>query len=83
MTQVEFNEKYKDYLEDGFYGLGFDYPEVTEYLDKLFPVIIKEYPDFKYQQIKLKFGEPVVYTSCTRLTNYLMEIVINAILKKE
>ena len=36
MTSTEFNEKYKDYKERGFYGLDFDIPIVTDYLDKEF-----------------------------------------------
>ena len=34
MTAKEFNEKYKPYIPEGWYGLGFDIPEVTDYLDK-------------------------------------------------
>jgi hypothetical protein len=34
MTSQEFNEKYKLYIPEGWYGLGFNIPEVTYYLDK-------------------------------------------------
>jgi hypothetical protein len=55
MDRVEFNEKYKDYLEEGFYGLQLENPQVIEYLDKEFQELIK-IPGFKYLQIKGKFN---------------------------
>ncbi len=55
MNWTVFNNKYKQWLVDGYIGLEFDYPEVTEYLDKRFQEFIKR-DDFKYQQIKLKFN---------------------------
>lgn len=55
MTQEEFNEKYKDYLEDGHYGLAFDNEDFTNWLNNKFQDFIKE-PGFSYSQIKAKFG---------------------------
>lgn len=55
MTRTEFNEKYKDYLEDRFTGLELSNEEVIEYLDKEFEELIK-LPNFKYSQIKGKFN---------------------------
>lgn len=55
MTSNEFNEKYKNHLEDGHYGLGIEIPELTEWLDSKFQEFIKE-PNFSYSQIKAKFG---------------------------
>ena len=52
---MNFNEKYKDYLEKAHYGLDINNPEVIKYLDKEFQELIK-IPNFKYSQIKLKFG---------------------------
>lgn len=60
MTQIEFNEKYKDYLKDRFSGLELSNPEVIEYLDKEFEELIK-LPNFKYSQIKAKFNWFCVY----------------------
>ena len=54
MTANEFNEKYKEFLEQGHYGMGFDHEEAIEYLDKEFEELIK-IPHFKYTQIKAKF----------------------------
>lgn len=54
-TSEEFNEKYKDYLVKGYYGLALNKPEMIEYLDKEFEELIK-IPNFKYQQIKSKFN---------------------------
>lgn len=55
MTRDEFNEKYKDYLSKGHYGLALMDEGVIEYLDKEFQELIK-IPDFKYLQIKGKFN---------------------------
>ena len=46
MTYVEFNEKYKDYLEEGHYGLGFDNKEFTLWLDSKFQEFVKN-PNFR------------------------------------
>lgn len=54
-TSEDFNNKYKDYLEEGHYGLDLDKKEALEYLDKEFQELIK-IPDFKYSQIKSKFN---------------------------
>lgn len=36
MTSEEFNEKWNKYLEDGFYGMAIEHPQVIEYLDEEF-----------------------------------------------
>lgn len=55
MTSREFNQKYKDYLEEGYYGLDINIPSVVEYLDSIFEYGLTFLPGFKYSQIKLKF----------------------------
>ena len=55
MTQQEFNEKYKQYIPKGWYGLSFDIPEVTEYFDGVMQDLIT-IPGFELHQIKFKFG---------------------------
>lgn len=55
MSTEEFNEKYRDYLEKGHYGLALSNSEAIEYLDKEFQELIK-IPGFKYSQIKAKFS---------------------------
>lgn len=55
MNTSDFNTKYSEYLEEGFYGLQLDNPEVIKYLDKEFEELIK-LPNFKYSQIKGKFN---------------------------
>lgn len=59
----EFNKKYTDYIECRFLGLEFDNPEVIAYLDEQFQAHIKNHPDFKISQIKMKFGTSRVYTN--------------------
>lgn len=80
INNTEFNEKYKVYLEDGFYGLAFSNDKVTEYLDKIFAEIIIIYPDFQYSQIKTKFNTVVMYTNLPYSINSLIEDKINNLL---
>lgn len=60
MTAQEFNEKNKDYIEKGHYGLAINNEKVINYLDTKFHELIK-IPGFKYAQIKLKFGYRRIY----------------------
>ena len=55
MTAEEFNEKYKQYIPEGWYGLGFNISDVTDYLDKVMEELIL-IPGFELHQIKLKFN---------------------------
>jgi hypothetical protein len=55
MTQEEFNEKYKDYIEDRFDGLSFGDSEFVTWLDGKFQEFIKK-PGFNFAQIKSKYG---------------------------
>lgn len=55
MTTNEFNQKYKEYLEEGHYGLDISIPTVINYMDEVFEGLTK-IPGFKYTQIKLKFN---------------------------
>jgi hypothetical protein len=55
MDADEFNQKYKPYIPNGWYGLGFSIPEVTEYLDKVMEELIM-IPGFELHQVKLKFN---------------------------
>lgn len=79
MTVAEFNEKYKDYLEKGHYGLAIEHKEIVAKLDKIFEDCIK-IPGFKYYQIKEKFGLVRVYTSLVPEANYNIETIINKLL---
>lgn len=56
MTVNEFNTKYKEYLDEGHYGLDIHIPKVIDFLDEIFFDLI-QLPGFKYQQIKLKFDD--------------------------
>jgi hypothetical protein len=55
MTAEEFNEKYKPYIPEGWYGLGFNITNVTDYLDKVMEDLIM-IPGFELHQVKLKFN---------------------------
>jgi hypothetical protein len=60
MTQREFNEKYKQWIPEGWHGLEFDVPQVTEYMDKIMQDMIL-IPGFELHQIKMKFDWPRFY----------------------
>jgi hypothetical protein len=66
MTPTEFNEKYKDFLEKGHYGLAVGDTEFINWLDGKFQKFI-EIPNFSYSQIKSKFGMGRFY--CEGLTD--------------
>ena len=74
MTQQEFNLKYKQYIPEGWSGLDFDKPEVTEYLDKEMQDLIM-IPGFELHQIKMKFDWPRFYFS-TNFQDKALELAI-------
>ena len=74
MTAEEFNKKYSAYLEERFYGLDIDHPEVVDYLDKEFEKEIGENPEFQFSQIKMKFGSSRVYTTSDKSSEWETEI---------
>ena len=88
MTRQEFNEKYKQWIPEGWSGLDFDVPQVTEYLDQAMQDLIM-IPGFELHQIKLKFDWPRFYFT-TSFKNKDTELAIamriqeriNAIIKK-
>lgn len=88
-TTKEFNEKYKDYIEEGHYGMDIHEPSVIAYVDEIFNDLTW-IPGFKFQQIKTKFGLARVYTNLDdlmpfvgRIINQELEEKINFILKVE
>jgi len=88
MTRQEFNEKYKQWIPEGWSGLDFDMPQVTEYLDQAMQDLIM-IPGFELHQIKLKFDWPRFYFT-TSFKNKDTELAIamriqeriNAIIKQ-
>lgn len=81
MTNKEFNEKYKDYLEEGHYGLAINISTVAEYLDSKFQEFI-QVPGFKYSQIKLKFNMSRFYCEPREIDCYEVEKEIDNLVKK-
>lgn len=82
MTQQEFNEKYKQYIPKGWYGLHFDIPEVTKYLDEVMQDLIHT-PGFELHQIKLKFGMCRFYATYIELElQHRIENDVNKIIKE-
>ena len=74
MTQKEFNDKYKQWIPQGWGGLEFDKPKVTEYLDKEMQDLIM-IPGFELHQIKMKFEWPRFYFT-TNFKNKGTELAI-------
>jgi hypothetical protein len=88
-TSKEFNDKYKDYLEEGHYGIDINEPSVLAYVDQIFNDLT-QIPGFQFSQIKTKFGLARVYTNLDelmpfvgRIINQELEDKINFILKVE
>ena len=77
-TSDEFNEKYKEYLEEGHYGLDISTPSIIKYLDEIFQGLIK-IPGFKYSQIKEKFSTSRFYTNLYELLGKPGLIIINEV----
>jgi hypothetical protein len=82
MTASEFNKKYEKYLEQGHYGLDIHIESVINYLDSLFPDIIRKYPDFSYSQIKLKFNMARFYCQPLDLDSSVIEDKIDELVKE-
>lgn len=79
MTAQEFNQKYKDYLEEGFYGLDIHIPSVIDYLDSMFENGLVNITGFKYSQIKVKFGMVRFYFETEQLNTSLERLMANSI----
>jgi hypothetical protein len=79
-TAKEFNKKYKEYLKEGYYGLHIDTPKVVDFLDRVF-MELTLIPEFKYYQIKLKFGKSRFYSSLkVGALSYVIEQEIDKII---
>ena len=65
MTKQQFNEKYKSYIEDRFEGCSIPDEQFIDFLDVSFKEIIRQYPTFKFSQLKSKFGQIRFYTNLT------------------
>jgi hypothetical protein len=75
-TVKEFNEKYKEFLAEGSYGLDIDDEYVVHYLDDKFQDLILV-PNFKYSQIKLKFGKCRFYTDVSTMKSmYELRLIV-------
>lgn len=80
MTNQEFNEKYKNYLEKGWGGMEAGNSKLIDWFDKLFSsILIKENKDFKYQQIKIKFGFVRFYSSLSIKAQEIIESTANKV----
>ena len=67
MNIKEFNCKYSEYLEKNHYGLDFYDEQVIEFLNNIFDNELTKINNFKFYQIKLKFGRCRFYTNLYKL----------------
>lgn len=70
MKSDEFNEKWKSYIEEGFEGSETDNEDVNVYLDSEFSKEIKVNPNFKFAQIKWKFGSIRIYADSEKTSEW-------------
>lgn len=82
MTTKEFNQKYKDYLEEGHYGLDINIPSVVEYLDSIFENGLVNIDGFKYHQIKLKFNMARFYFDTDWKNKSIEQMISNGVEKE-
>lgn len=87
-TSKEFNDKYKDYLDNGN-GMTLDIPSVLSYVNEVFNDLTW-IPGFKYEQINTQHGLAKVRTNLQeimpfagRILEQELEEKINFILKVE
>jgi hypothetical protein len=78
MTPQEFNEKWKDHLEEGHYGMAINNELIINVCDDYFENLRISNPDFKFSQIKLKFGYPRVYLSDAGNHDTVLEKLISS-----
>lgn len=70
MTNIDFNKKYKKYLAEGYYGMSPNNPKIIDWFDRVFSSVLVKIPNFKYYQIKLKFGYITFYSNLSEFENY-------------
>lgn len=61
MRIEQFDKKWTSRLEEGFDGLSIAKFGIVKLVDETFTRWEKQYPDFTYSQIKVKFGTSRVY----------------------
>jgi len=76
----EFDEKYKEYVKEGHYGMAIEDPLVLAISSIVFETWFTKMQGFKFSQIKVKFGYSRVYTTLPRYMNTCLEEVIDYIL---
>lgn len=91
MTAKEFNVKYKQWLEEGHYGLDIDDPAVISFLDELFENYLTKIDGFTYSQIKMKYNYSRFYFSISadsaeyhtnQAIQFLVENTINMLMEE-
>lgn len=82
LNREEFNNKYKAWAEEGFEDqlLMIDDDEIIDFLDRVFEDFTR-IPDFRFSQIKVKFGTCRFYSNLGATLSLYVEKVINGYLK--
>lgn len=63
MTVDELNSKYRHAIEPGFSGVESNFLGITNFLDRLFHLLLLFNKGLKFKQLKLKCGEVCLYTN--------------------
>lgn len=77
MTQEEFNEKYKDFIEEGCPGMTLNNKTIIYYINDAFHEIVK-IPNFKFKEISYYNGIYCVYTNMKGLDDILEDGIYRA-----
>jgi hypothetical protein len=77
LTKAEFNDKWKPYIQEGFEGSETDNEYVNIYLDSEFTKEIAVNPNFKFSQIKWKFGSIRIYADSNKTSEWEKNIDSN------
>jgi hypothetical protein len=62
VTSLEFNIKYVKYIANRFTGLEIESNIIINFLDRIFEEKLIKIKDFKFEQIKLKYGKCIFYS---------------------
>lgn len=74
-----FNRKYRAHIDDGFDGVSIINSAILDFLEEFIPGLIESYPEFKFAQIKLKWGRVVAHTNLPTEINNEFEFILNKI----
>jgi gamma-glutamylcysteine synthetase len=82
-TIDQFNTKYKQYLEEGYWGLDIDCLPSIHYLDTIFKQLLTKLDGFQYSTIKIKFQSSRFYFKLDENFDFKMKECISNLIEEE